>query len=349
MIRSSGGIHRTSRNAGRNADSTDLAAKSPGEGGCVRCVHRRQIGDLGRNNVVEYSESAVDRSPNGVLIRDRDAGLPNDERRSWKKILHVGLNDLAERLIYIVRDTQKGASRTGEESVLIDWIGIPRSTQPCHQCQPRRWPVTVHRIQVEVAVVDTFSQRHRKGLACRVCGPISELGQIVVDDGRHNALTQVVVADIYPAGIHPELEGVQTACPDEIVVDLPLRHVAALGIRIVVTTQSSERRIGRAARQHDGKGLLYLRKVVRFKDTSVPTCTWIELIDQIGREQVGVTEDERALRLRGERIKYFIDGIGPDCLYRLRKNAPPNKREIRKSRLPILLLKVPTLSCRRHP
>ena len=115
--------------------------------------------------------------------------------------------------------------------------------------------VGVHRVEVEVAQRDALLLRHRKARRRRGCSAVRELRQIVVDHAGHNAFAQIVVADVQPARVLAKLEAVASARPDEVVVDLPLRHLAALRVGLVVAAKRRERRVGTAPGQHDGKGL----------------------------------------------------------------------------------------------
>jgi hypothetical protein len=150
------------------------------------------------------------------------------------------------------------------------------------------------------------------GKACRHGGrsAVGELREIVVDDGGHNALAEVVVADVEPARVLAELEAVAAARPDQVVVDLPLRHLAALGVGLVVAADGGEGRVGAAAGQHDGEGLKHLRVVVGQKEAGIPARAGVELIDQVRREQVRVAEHQRPLRLRRIRVEDGVDGVG---------------------------------------
>ena len=135
-------------------------------------------------------------------------------------------------------------------------------------------------------------------------------GEIVVDDGGDDAFAEVVVADIEAAGVLAELEAVASARPDQVVVDLPLRDFAALGVGLVVAADGGERRVGAASGEHDGEGLEDLSVVVRQEEARVPACAGVELVDEIGREEVGVAGDQRALRLRRVGVEDRIDGVG---------------------------------------
>ncbi len=64
------------------------------------------------------------------------------------------------------------------------------------------------------------------------------------------------------------------------------------------------------ASEHDGEGLQHLRVVVGLEDARVPACAGIELVDEIGSEDVRVTGHQRALRLRRIGVEDRIDGIG---------------------------------------
>ena len=87
------------------------------------------------------------------------------------------------------------------------------------------------------------------------CSAIGELREIVVDHDGHHAFAQIVVAYIQPARVLAELEAMASMRPDEVVVDLPLRNFAALGIGLVVAADGGEGRVGAASGEHDGKGL----------------------------------------------------------------------------------------------
>ena len=72
------------------------------------------------------------------------------------------------------------------------------------------------------------------------------------------------------------------ASPGQVVIDLPLRDFAALRIGIVVAADGGEGHTVAGRSEHDRKGLLHLRVIVRLEDAGIPACARIELIDQIG-------------------------------------------------------------------
>ena len=86
--------------------------------------------------------------------------------------------------------------------------------------------------------------------------------------------------------------------PDQVVVDLPLRHFAALGIGLVVAADRRKRRVGASSGQHNRKSLEYLSIVIGQKEARIPARPWVELIDQIRREQMRVPKYQCPLRLR---------------------------------------------------
>jgi hypothetical protein len=70
----------------------------------------------------------------------------------------MALDDLVERLIRVMRETEKRAGGAGKEPLLIDRIGIPGGAQPRGKRQPRHWFVAIHGIQVEIPIGHALSE-----------------------------------------------------------------------------------------------------------------------------------------------------------------------------------------------
>ena len=83
-----------------------------------------------------------------------------------------------------------------------------------------------------------------------------------------------------------------------------------MSVGLVVAADGGEGRVGAASGEHDGKGCERLRIVVGKEEAGIPACARIELIHQVRREEVRVSGDERALRLRGVGVKDGVDGVG---------------------------------------
>ena len=194
--------------------------------------------------------------------------------------------------------------------MLIDDVGVPRRAQSSREREPRANAEGVHRVDVEVAIGYSFPLRHREGLRCCRGSAIGELSKVGVDHRGHNSLTEVVVAGVETARVHAELHAVPTASPYEVVIDLPLRDLAALRIRLIVAADSGEGSVGTAASKHDRKSLLHLRVVVGKKETRIPARAGVELVDEVGREDVRVSCDSGPLRLRRIGVEDWVDGVG---------------------------------------
>ena len=149
-----------------------------------------------------------------------------------------------------------------------------------------------------------------KAAVDRGCSAIGELGEVVVDHGGHHAFAEIVVADIEPARVLAELEAVAPARPDEVVVDLPLRDFASLGVGLVVAADGGEGSVGTAPGEHDGESCQHLRVVVGQKEAGVPARAGVELIDQVRREEVRIAGDQRPLRLRRVGVEDRVDRVG---------------------------------------
>jgi hypothetical protein len=142
------------------------------------------------------------------------------------------------------------------------------------------------------------------------CRPGGELSEIVVDhDGRH-PFAEIVVAHVQPAGVIAELEAMPFMCPNEIVVDLPLRHFAALCISLVVPAKRGKKarwnclRPTRSGRSGASGSSCWAERGLN------TTCTGVELIDQIRSEEMRIAEHKSTLRLRGIGVEDWIDRVG---------------------------------------
>ena len=205
---------------------------------------------------------------------------------------------------------EERSGRPCEQAVLVDRIRVPCRAQSGHQRPSLASLECIHRIQVKVAKGDALLLGDR--IARRRCRgrAVCKLREIVIDHGGHNAFTQIVIAHVESARILAELEGMAFMYPYEVVVDLPLRNFAALGIRLVVAANRGEGCVGTAPGQHDGEGIEHLRVVVGQKQARIPAHARVELIDHIRRENTRVPEHQRPLRLRRIRVEDRIDRIG---------------------------------------
>src|SRR5208337_808798 len=127
-----------------------------------------------------------------------------------------------------------------EKMLLVDGIGVPGRSYADDESGFGRWLVRVHRVEVEIAGGYPLFERDGEGLALGVGRAVGEFGQIVIDGSGHATLAQVVVAHVDAACVDAEAELLLAANPVEVVVDLPLRDVAALGIDIVVAANGGE-------------------------------------------------------------------------------------------------------------
>jgi len=198
--------------------------------------------------------------------------------------------------------------------LLVDRIGVPGRPHARDECGTGRGFPGIHRVEVEIAGGNSLFERDGKGPALCVGSAVSELGQIVINSRGYAALTQIVVAHVDAAGVDAEAILLLAPDPVKVVIDLPLRNFAALRIGVVVAADCSEGRIVAARGKHDGKGLLDLREVVRFEDAGIPACSWIELVDETGTEDMRVAGDKGVLRLWRVGVEDDVNGIGPGGL-----------------------------------
>ena len=91
---------------------------------------------------------------------------------------------------------------------------------------------------------------------------------------------------------------------------MPLRDVAALRIGIVISADGGKGSLIAARGENDGESLLDLSEIVWREDAAIPACAGIELVDEIGPEDVGEAGDQRALGLRRVGVEDDVDGIG---------------------------------------
>ena len=132
-----------------------------------------------------------------------------------------------------------------------------------------------------------------------VARAVSELRQIVVDGSGHTSLAQIVVAHVDTARVHAELESVAAARPDQVVVDLPLRHVAALRIGVVVAADGGEWRAVGAGGQHDWEfRLAPAEKLLGSKMLLYQLTPGLNWLTRFGLKDVRVADHQRPLRLR---------------------------------------------------
>ena len=213
-----------------------------------------------------------------------------------------------------MRSIEERTGHAREESLRTGDVGVPGHAHAVGDgCLWRRL-VGIHRIVFEVADSHALLERDRKVLLRGICGPVGELRKVVVGDCRHDAFPKVVVAGVDAACIDAEVQGMLPACPGQVVVDLPLRHLATLWESIVQAADCSEGNAVTVRCQHDRKCLLHLRVVVRLEDAGVPACSGIELIDEVWTEQMRVPRDQRALRLRRKGVEDGVYRISPFCL-----------------------------------
>ena len=175
---------------------------------------------------------------------------------------------------------EEGTGWASKQSLLAHRIGVPGDTQASGQSQLGNWLISIHRVKVKIAGGDPLPERDRVALGSGVSRAIGELGKVIVEDIGHDPLAQVVVADVDAAGVDAELEGMSVARPDQIVVDLPLRHLTALGVGIVITADGREGCIVGASCQHDRKGGKHLGIVIWLEHACVPACARVELVDE---------------------------------------------------------------------
>ena len=181
---------------------------------------------------------------------------------------HPGLNGLIERLIDAMRKIEERSGGTREEVLLVHGIGVPGRPHAGDERGFGRGLISIHRVEVEIAHGDSLFERDGKGLALCVGRAVGELGQIVIDGGGHAALAQIVVAHVDAARVDAEAVFLLAANPVQVVVDLPLRDLAALGIGVVVAADGGKGSLIAARGEHDGKGLLDLGEVVGLKDAA---------------------------------------------------------------------------------
>jgi hypothetical protein len=154
--------------------------------------------------------------------------------------------------------------------MLIDRIRVPGRTQPGHQSPSLASLDSIHRVQVEVAERHALFLRDRVARRRRGCSAVGKLRKIVVDNSGYNAFAQILVTHVQPARVLAEFEAMPSMRPDQIVIDLPLRHLAALRVRLIVPANRGEGRVGTPAGKHNGKGIEHLRIVVGKKKTRIP-------------------------------------------------------------------------------
>ena len=96
----------------------------------------------------------------------------------------------------------------------------------------------------------------------------------------------------------PNLKVCLVRVQTRVVVDLPLRHLAALGIGIVIAADRREGCVVGASCQHDRKGCKHLGIVVWLEHARVPACAGVELVDEAGAKDVCIAQHQGPLRLR---------------------------------------------------
>ena len=210
-----------------------------------------------------------------------------------------------------MRGIQKRAGHAAKQALRTGDIGIPGHAHAVSHGRLRGRLVGIHPVVFEVARRRSILQRGGEVLLRGICDSISELRQVVVGNSRHNAFSEVVVAGVDAAGVDAEVQSVPPARPGQVVVDLPLRDLAPLRKRIVQATDGGEGRAVAARDEHDGEDPQRLGVVARLEDAGVPVRSRIELIHQSRTEQMRVTDDQGALRLRRVGVENRVDRICP--------------------------------------
>ncbi len=145
------GIDCTAGHAGGYGDSSNLTARAADKGRIVGCVHRRQIGNLHWDDVIEDSKAAVNRRRREQLAGKRSARLVDKQRRCGKEIVGVAEDRLIHRSITVMTCIEEGAGRAREEILCTGDIGIPGEPHAEGECRFRRGLVCVHGVELEVA------------------------------------------------------------------------------------------------------------------------------------------------------------------------------------------------------
>ena len=208
--------------------------------GRIRSVRCRQIRDLRGNDVVEDAEPCMADGSMHQFVCHRNTRLPRDQRRGGKQPVHVGLNRLIERLVQVVRRDREMIPPVAQTTA----AGLQDSYSTPPAGRPSAWRAAVGlyvsiAYSLKISCRDSLFQRNRKRPALGVSCAVGELRQIVINRSRHSPFAEVVVAHIDAPRIHAESISVFAARPIQVVVDLPLRHLAPLRIGVVIPANRS--------------------------------------------------------------------------------------------------------------